>query len=89
MTPPTSLSHPVAASSAGVQFQSPPMNHGPLMALSTPAMLWRRSRLHLAPMPTVEVVYTDPPCTPLLVMDPISRMMNLPPKWARFSIKDV
>ena len=54
MTPPMSLSHPAAASSAGVQFQSLPMHHGPLLHLRTPAMPCSRSRLHLAPMPTLE-----------------------------------
>ena len=56
MTPPTFWSHPVAARSAGVQFQSPPRIHGPTSPESVNAMESKRSRLHLAcipPLPTM------------------------------------
>ena len=55
MTPPTFLSQPVAASSCGVQFQSPPRIQGPINPERVKAMESKRSRLHLAWTPPLAV----------------------------------
>ena len=62
--PRTSFSHPVASSSCGVPFQSPPMHHGPRSDLMVWNIRWSMSRLHLAWMPTVSWQYVDPQRNP-------------------------
>ena len=59
-TPPTSLSHPVAANCSGVPCQSPPMIQGPSSTASLAAMHCSRSRFRLAPIPILHSRYEDP-----------------------------
>ena len=84
MTPSTFFSQPVASSSSGVQFQSPPTIHGPTRPEIVNAIESRRSRLHLArmpPCPTMLNMYGLPTCTPPLPMADTLFMQKCPGAW--------
>ena len=81
--PPTFFTHPVASSSAGVQFQSPPSAHGPDRLARVNAIVSRRSRLHLAVIPTELLRYGVPQFMPPLPMAATLRMANRPGACSR------
>ena len=87
ITPPTFWSQPVAIRSSGVQFQSPPMIHGPTNPESVKAIESKRSRLHLARMPPCPIMlnmYGLPTCTPPFPMADTLFMQKCPWAWRCF-----
>ena len=77
MAPPTNSSHPEFRKSSGVQFQSPPISHGPQTPASSLAMSCKRSRLRREFTPIVSCKYTDPKWKPPLQTAPTRRKENL------------